>query len=92
MQIIRKMASAGPRQLAMLRDAHCLESCIHLVKHAPLDSMAANLAVTLLREFAEWDLTSRCLSILQMTLLLSLASPFCRVKQFHRVDQRSLVA
>ncbi|CAL8464474.1 g4009 [Coccomyxa elongata] len=59
MQIIRKMASAGPRQLAMLREAHCLESCIHLVKHAPLDSMAANLAVTLLREFAEWDSTSR---------------------------------
>ena len=64
------MASAGPRQLAMLREAHCLESCIHLVKHAPLDSMAANLAVTLLREFAEWDSTSRCyLILLHMTLL-----------------------
>ncbi|BDA49640.1 probable Ankyrin repeat domain-containing protein 54 at N-terminal half [Coccomyxa sp. Obi] len=59
MQVIRKMALSGPRQLAMLREAHCLESCIHLVKHAPLDSIAANLAVTLLREFAEWDSTSR---------------------------------
>jgi hypothetical protein len=59
MEVVRKIASAGPRQLALLREAHCLESCIHLVKHAPLDSQAANMAVTLLREFAEWDVPSR---------------------------------
>ena len=59
MEVVRKIASAGPRQLALLREAHCLESCIHLVKHAPLDSQAANMAVTLLRQFAEWDMPSR---------------------------------
>lgn len=59
MEVMRKMAGAGTRQLKSLREAHVLEACLHLVKHAALDSVLTTRAVTLLRESAEWDNTCR---------------------------------
>ena len=55
------MTSAGAQSLADLRNSGCLEACISLVgTTADVDSRGVQLAVMLLRDFADWDVASRC--------------------------------
>ena len=60
LEVVRKMTSAGAQSLADLRKAGCLEACISLVgTTADVDSRGVQLAVMLLRDFADWDEASR---------------------------------
>lgn len=60
LEVVRKMTSASSQSLADLRKAGCLEACIALVgTTADVDSRGVQLAVMLLRDFADWDEASR---------------------------------